>query len=166
MGMEIKPLFAEERKKNNEKLKFARFFHSGSIHASFLGPALHAPAPVLAFTEGQLFAWGTQLPPNPLTCVIKRSTLTGYPFKCHKTKATIRFMFFDANDIRWFRPVELTTKKGLRGHILCSLGTHGYMKCRFSSRMRDDDTVCMHLYKRVFPPWHPPTWNGRADMTV
>jgi pre-rRNA-processing protein TSR1 len=37
-------------------------------------------------------------------------------------------MFFNKEDIKYFRPVELYTKFGLRGKIKDSLGTHGLMK--------------------------------------
>jgi len=55
--------------------------------------------------------------PNPLKVVLKRIVLTGYPFRVHKKKATIRYMFFEPKDIKWFKPVELYTRNGLKGHI-------------------------------------------------
>jgi pre-rRNA-processing protein TSR1 len=101
-----------------------------------------------------LVMWGSVVGSGPnKPIIVKRATLTGYPFRVHKTKAVCRFMFFDPADIDWFRPVELSTKKGLRGHIIESLGTHGYMKCRFNGQLTSDDVICMHLYKRVFPKW-------------
>ncbi|XP_061385298.1 small ribosomal subunit protein eS4-like [Danaus plexippus] len=58
----------------------------------------------------------------------------------HKTKAIIRFMFFNADDVRWFQPVDLFTKKGCKGNIKKSLGTHGYMKCLFDNPLSQADT--------------------------
>merc|ERR1719323_1434925 len=111
----------------------------------------------------ELAAAGSITGADPKQLIIKRAVLTGYPFKTHKAKGVVRFMFFNPADIRWFKPVELSTKKGLRGHITDSLGTHGYMKCRFSNHIHADDTVCMNLYKRCYPKWHPITWGGRAE---
>merc|ERR1719492_272482 len=83
--------------------------------------------------------------------VIDRVILTGYPIRVHKKRAVVRYMFWNPNDIRWFKPVELCTKLGLRGKIEEPVGTKGYMKCFFNGHIKGHDTVCMHLYKREFP---------------
>jgi pre-rRNA-processing protein TSR1 len=54
---------------------------------------------------------------DPDRVILKRIILTGVPFKTHKSKAVVRQMFFNPEDIRWFRPLELWTKYGMRGKI-------------------------------------------------
>lgn len=118
-----------------------------------------------------LVATGTFVNPDPTRIIAKRIMLTGHPFKVHKKTATIRYMFFNAgvssslsrtlpslnvaivDDVAYFAPVQLSTKYGRTGHIRESLGTHGYFKAHFDGPINQMDTICMALYKRVFPKW-------------
>lgn len=47
---------------------------------------------------------------------------TGFPVRVHKKRATVRYMFHHPDDVRWFRPVELSTRSGRRGRITEALG--------------------------------------------
>jgi pre-rRNA-processing protein TSR1 len=103
----------------------------------------------------ELVAWGSYLGADPDRVLVKRIVLTGYPVGVHKRSAVVKRMFYNADDIRWFKPVELWTKYGLVGHIKEPRGTKGYLKATFDGFIKNHDTVCMSLYKRQFPPWDP-----------
>jgi pre-rRNA-processing protein TSR1 len=60
-------------------------------------------------------------------------------------------MFYNPLDVRWFKPAELSTLLGLRGHIRESVGTHGLYKAIFSGAITQNDQVMLVLYKRVYP---------------
>ncbi|CAF0812694.1 unnamed protein product [Brachionus calyciflorus] len=144
---------------NGDKHKFERFMpEEGTFAASLFAPITFPPASVLVFKklesgEMVLVATGALLSIDPNRIILKRIVLSGHPCKVSNKKAVVRYMFFNPDDVNWFKPVELRTKYGRRGHIKEPLGTHGHMKCQFSDVMKSQDTVLMNLYKRVYPKW-------------
>ena len=170
----IKPAYSEFIKSRGVDDRLTKYFRKvptadtvSSTLVSFYAPTVFGYTPALLFNSNmELSMWGSVngcQPNRPI--VLKRILLTGYVVKAQKRGATIRYMFFRPSDILWFRPVELVTKKGLRGTIIEPLGTKGHMKCRFSSILTHDDIVCMPLYKRVFPKWYPPTWGSPEERS-
>ncbi|OWZ24119.1 Pre-rRNA-processing protein TSR1 [Phytophthora megakarya] len=153
-----KPVFSDQSLKSDQHL-FQRFLpQSGWSVATVYGPVTFQPASLLLFkSDGQLVASGTLKNVNPDRVVLKRVIITGTPVKVKKRKAVVRYMFHSPEDIRWFKPVELVSKHGLTGHIKESLGTHGDLKAVFNKPIKQHDTVCLHLYKRVYPKF--PTMN-------
>ncbi|CAH2015899.1 unnamed protein product [Acanthoscelides obtectus] len=152
----VNPVFSSHT--NGQKHKFERYFQPDSTAvATFYAPIQFPPAPVLCYKEVfgtlVLVATGSLLSCNPDRLVIKRIVLSGHPMKIHKKSAVIRFMFFNREDIVYFKPVKLRTKMGRTGHIKEPLGTHGHMKCVFDGQLKSMDTVLLNLYKRVFPKW-------------
>lgn len=142
-----------------DKHKLERFLRPDApTIMSFYAPITFPTAGVLVFKQRDngmqdLVATGSLLSCDPRRVVLKRIVLSGHPFKINRRSAVVRYMFFNRDDILWFKPVELRTKWGRRGHIKEALGTHGHMKCVFDSQLRSQDTVLMNLYKRVYPHW-------------
>ncbi|KAJ3123036.1 hypothetical protein HK098_002256 [Nowakowskiella sp. JEL0407] len=159
----VNPVYSTHNHAPNGVHKMERFLRMGqSCVASVYGPIQFGPAPVLIMkfnTEGEktsepmLIATGSLLDLDVKRIIARRIILTGHPFKIHRRSAVVRYMFFNPEDVAYFKPVQLVTKQGLVGHIRESVGTHGYMKCVFDRPLTQQDTVCMHLYKRVYPKW-------------
>ncbi|XP_012214435.2 pre-rRNA-processing protein TSR1 homolog [Linepithema humile] len=151
------PIFSQHT--NSTKYKYERYFHpDNTIVASMYAPVTFTPCPTLCYTENksgklELVAIGSVLSANPNRIVLKRVVLSGHPYKVNKKTVVVRFMFFHREDIEWFKPIQLRTKYGRRGHIKEPLGTHGHMKCIFNGQLKSQDTIFMNLYKRIFPKW-------------
>lgn len=149
-----KPVYSDQSLKSDQHL-FQRFFpQTGWAVASVYAPVTYQPASVLMFRDNldlELLATGTLMNVNPDRVVLKRVVLTGTPVKTKKRKAVVRYMFHQPEDVRWFKPVELYTKHGMTGHIKESLGTHGDFKAVFNKPVKQHDTICLPLYKRVYP---------------
>jgi pre-rRNA-processing protein TSR1 len=64
-----------------------------------------------------LVAKGSLLRADPKRIILKKILLTGYPFKNHKKKAIVRYMFFNPTDVHYFKPIKLQTKFGLRVNL-------------------------------------------------
>ncbi|XP_019400886.1 PREDICTED: pre-rRNA-processing protein TSR1 homolog, partial [Crocodylus porosus] len=118
---------------------------------------------VSAFRMHDLLATGSLLTVDPDRLIIKRLVLSGHPLKIFSKMAVVRYMFFKREDVLWFKPVELRTKWGRRGHIKEPLGTPGHMKCHFAGQLKSQDTVLMNLYKCIFPKW---TWDPYVPEPV
>ncbi len=162
----ISPLFSQMGKTPNNVHKFQRYLHPGqTAMATFIAPLTWGAVPALFFKPltGEdisqsnscghldLIATGTSQPPDRGRVVAKRIILTGHPFKIHKKIVTVRYMFFNKEDVNWFKALQLWTKRGRSGFIKESLGTHGYFKATFDGAINPQDAVGVSLYKRVFP---------------
>ena len=155
---QARPVFSQNNL-NSDKHKFERFLPAGGAFfaASIFGPVTYTPCPVLVWKDvggdPELIAAGTMMNADADRIVVKRIILTGYPVRVHKRHATVKYMFYNPEDVKWFKPAELYTKHGLRGNIIESVGEHGTMKCLFNAPVKQHDTVCLPLYKRIFPKY-------------
>uniref|UniRef100_A0A8D2IY21 Pre-rRNA-processing protein TSR1 homolog n=1 Tax=Varanus komodoensis TaxID=61221 RepID=A0A8D2IY21_VARKO len=168
------PLYSQHSSGNKHKLEQFLQADTATV-ATVYAPITFPPVSVLLFQQKSsgahsLVATGSLLSVDPSRIVIKRVVLSGHPFKIHRKTAVVRYMFFSREDVLWFRPVELRSKWGRRGHIKEPLGTHGHMKCQFDGQLKSQDTVLMTLYKRVFPKWtfdpHVPEPPARGESRL
>jgi pre-rRNA-processing protein TSR1 len=176
----INPLFSDGGNTQNDVHKFDRFLHPGrSAIATFVAPLTWGSVPTLFFKRNvsvdemseeesaklplTLMGTGTSLAPSSSRVIAKRTILTGHPYKIHKKLVTIRYMFFNREDVEWFKALQLWTKRGRSGFIKESLGTHGYFKATFDGKINPQDSVGVSLYKRMWPR-NARAWNPAIDL--
>ncbi|KAF8160681.1 ribosome biogenesis protein tsr1 [Crassisporium funariophilum] len=173
----VNPIYSQHTrgggKGANNVHKFERYLRHGATYvATTYCPVIYGKQPCVLLRESsdmqapQLVAMGTFLNPDTTRIIAKRVILTGHPFKVHKKVATVRYMFFNSDDVLYYKPIQLHTKHGRTGHIRESLGTHGYFKAHFDGPINQMDTVCMSIYKRVFPKWARLWTEGGVDPVV
>ncbi|EST09170.1 Ribosome biogenesis protein BMS1/TSR1, C-terminal [Kalmanozyma brasiliensis GHG001] len=189
----INPIFSQHSRGGgkgvNNVHKFERFLRSGvsasvaTVYAPITFGGSTAPAVLLreraldgetgydqrgvsAAQMPHLVGFGNLIDAGPTRINAKRILLSGHPYKVHKKTATIRFMFFNPEDVYWFKPITLHTKLGRTGHITESLGTHGYFKAHFDGPISQMDTVLMNLYKRVYPKWGQEFRQGYEELPL
>ncbi|OQO08280.1 hypothetical protein B0A48_06150 [Cryoendolithus antarcticus] len=181
----INPLFSQAGNTPNNVHKFDRYLHpSRTAVASFIGPVGWGSIPCLYFQPTAkttptsqdavadlatalaasplpytLIGTGTLLPPSTNRIIAKRIILTGHPYKIHKKLVTVRYMFFNSEDVEYFKALQLWTKRGRQGWMREPLGTHGYFKATFDGKINPMDSVAVSLYKRMWPRsavmWRP-----------
>lgn len=103
------------------------------------------------FNDLVLIATGVMDAVDPDRIILKKAILTGVPVRVKKRFGVVRYMFNEPTDVKYYKPAELYTKHGLRGHIREPIGTHGLFKAIFNAPVKQNDTVMLILYKRVFP---------------
>lgn len=159
----INPLFSQGGHTDNNVYRFNRYLHPGrSAVATFIAPVVLNNAPVVYYrtafeNEQVLLGSGSVLDSDANRVIVKQATLTGLPVKIHRKLITIRHMFFNREDVEWFRSVPLFTKLGAQGFIKECLGTHGLFKATFDKKIRSEDTIGMSLYKREWPKLAAPS---------
>ncbi|GLT31364.1 hypothetical protein SLA2020_061060 [Shorea laevis] len=108
----------------------------------------HVIAKALEMEEGDdcvpvVAAVGSLKNIHPDRIILKNIIVTRYPQRVSKLKTSVRYIFHNPEDVRWFKPVEVWTKCGHRG----------IMKFVFNGVLQQHDTVCLSIYKRAYPKW-------------
>ncbi|KAL7519476.1 hypothetical protein ACHAWX_004232, partial [Stephanocyclus meneghinianus] len=105
-----RPIFSQNNL-NSDKHKFERFMpQDGAFFAcTMFGPVTYTPCPVLVFREAadfgegkrrELLAHGSIIGADADRIVLKRIILTGYPTRVHKRHATVKYMFYNPEDVK------------------------------------------------------------------
>lgn len=115
-----RPVFSQHNL-NSDKHKFERYMPASGNGATYFagsvfGPVSYAPCPVMMFREAaggggpggasggggrrELLAYGSMLGADADRIVLKRIVLTGYPTRVHKRHATVKYMFYNPEDVK------------------------------------------------------------------
>ncbi len=101
-----RPTFSQNNL-NCDKHKFERFMPTNGafFSSSVFGPVTYTPCPVLVFrrlemNKTKLVALGSIFNADADRIVVKRIILTGYPTRVHKRHATVKYMFYNPDDVK------------------------------------------------------------------
>ena len=166
-------LFTEDTR-GSTKYKMEKILHPdrGSI-ATVFAPVTFPNQPVMLWKLDEhqvphLCASGSVRTCDPNRIIVKKIVLTGHPMTVEKTRVIVSGMFHHPDDVRYYKKAELYTKGNVRGQIKEPLGTKGLFKAVFGDRITNADTVCLSLYKRVYPNWldvpQPPRPEGTLTV--
>merc|ERR1712154_488890 len=154
---EARPVFSDNSRANKHLVKKV-VNDNQFVVASVYAPISYPPVGVLMFDankdakEGMsLCCHGNVLNVDAHRLLIERKVLTGSPMRVQRRRAVIRYMFWNADDVKYFKPIDLWTKHGLKGKIEEPVGDKGLFKAFFNGNLKQNDTVCLSLYKRIFP---------------
>lgn len=131
----IKPIFSRcingtDKTKFTKKIKedYESHFYCSFYYYNYFPPApfsiykinhlnteQYEPSPVM---------YGELIKCDPLHIILERIILCGYPYKINRRRCTVRYMFFDPKDIKFFKPIEVRTKMGLRVIFIVILGSY------------------------------------------
>ena len=112
---------------NMDKHKFERFFpHGKHLVASAFAPVCYSPTTVLMFKRfedgsRQLVATGTVMSVDPDRIILKETMLTGLPVKVKNKNAVVKYMFFNADDVRVRETVAACNDGPLDAHTRVNL---------------------------------------------
>uniref|UniRef100_A0A803P252 phosphoglucomutase (alpha-D-glucose-1,6-bisphosphate-dependent) n=1 Tax=Cannabis sativa TaxID=3483 RepID=A0A803P252_CANSA len=128
--LHFRPIYSTDSM-NSNKHKMERFLHAGRFSmASVYAPISFPPLPLIAFkyAEGDVApsvaAVGSLRSIDPDRIILKKIILTGYPQRVSKLKASVRYMFHNPEDVKWFKPVEVFSKCGAVAWSLRNLLVH------------------------------------------
>lgn len=150
----ITPVFSRAGRPASDVHRYLKFANVDPLSvASAVAPVMFGGAPAIFFKQDgdrvTFVGLGLLESVDLRRVVAKRRLLVAQPFKIHKKVITLRYMFFNPQDVEHFKLVPLFTKSGAGGFIKESLGTHGYMKALFNRKLSSQDYVYMALYKGV-----------------
>ncbi|KAG4906454.1 hypothetical protein JHK82_055097 [Glycine max] len=102
------PIFSSEFI-NTDKNKMERFLHAGRFSvASIYAPVSFPPLPMIILKRNGenatpvVAAVGSLKTVDADRIILKRVILTGYPQRVSKRKASVRHMFYNPEDVKWF----------------------------------------------------------------
>ena len=145
------PIFSDNSNGNKHLIKKIIINNDEFMIASIYGYINYPPLPLTVYDGDNLCATGKLFSINAHRILIKRKILTGSAIKVQKRRAIIKYMFNNCFDVNYFKPIDLWTKHGLKGKIEQGIGDKGLMKCFFNGNIKQNDTICLSLYKRIFP---------------